>query len=406
MPVKEFFEDQLKQMQRFMANPREVVRVVHVDPDMKPVLRKMLAGYDRDPNTPHVIIPSDASFMTRDCFFESLYANIVGSYEASAIDLMDVGFMEPFSRDDLARDRAENRITIYLGTMAESLPDHVGSLVVLLEPQDVHDAPAYRKALAWLAENTWSRWVKFLVIDERLNPKTADLERQTKKIGRQTLYLSPDDMEKRVAEAVMTDPMMSIRERGQYTGMLAGFALARKQYDAAMQAFRDQLALIRFERRPADEAPIHYGLGNVYLAKNELQQAEAAYGDALNLVIEHKLDALKPLVLTQLAVTLMRQERPEAELCFELARDASHTIDSPPTEAFTLDCQAQCHVQLKQYAEAEKCWQKAMAIYDGITSEAMADVRKSGRADIRHKLEHFYKDTRQTTKLSELGVAS
>jgi len=81
-------------------------------------------------------------------------------------------------------------------------------------------------------------------------------------------------------------------------------------------------------------------------------------------------------------------------------------VNSPPTEAYTLDCQAQCHVKAKQHAEAERCWNEALAAYEGITSDAMQDVRNSGRADIRHKLEHFYRDTKQTAKLAALTAGS
>lgn len=404
MPVKEFFEDQLNQIKAFMTDPRQTVRCVHVDPDLKPVLRKMLSGYDRDPTTPHVLIPSDASFVTRDRFFESLFADIVQSYADSADELAEAGLLEPFSRADLARDRPENCVTLYLSTMAERLPDHVGSLVVVLDPQEVKDAPAFRKALAWLADNTWSRWVKYLVLDERLNPQTAELERLSKRVGRQSIYLSPTDMERRVSEAVAFDPMMSLRERGQYTGMLAGFALARKDYDAALQAYRDQLALARFEKRPAEEAPILYGIGNAFLAKGELAKAENAFGDSLNLVLELQLDALKPLVLTQLGISLARQNKPEAELSFFLARDAAQRLPSPPTEAYTLDCQAQCFVQMRRHSDAERCWKEAIMVYEGITSDVMQDIRNAGLADIRHKLEHFYKDTKQSAKVIILAA--
>jgi tetratricopeptide (TPR) repeat protein len=289
--------------------------------------------------------------------------------------------------------------------MAEGLPDHVGSLVVVLDPQQVSDPTSYRQALAWLAENTWSAWVKYLVIDDRVNPQTAGLEKLSKRVGRQSLYLSPDEMERRIAEAVSTDPGLSLRERGQYTGMLAGFALARKDHDAALQAYQDQLTLIRFQMRTAEEAPVLYGIGNVHLAKGNLPQAESAYGDALAVALDHQLDALKPLVLTQLAITLTRQGRAEADQCFRLARDASRQINSPPTEAYTLDCQAQCHAQLKKHADAERCWKEALTVYEGITSDAMQDVRNAGLADIQHKLEHFYKNTRQTAKVAVLLAA-
>ena len=403
MPIQQFFEEQMRQVTAFMADPKQAVRVVQVDADLKPVLRKMLAGYDAAPTTPHALIPTGAAFTTADRFFAALLADLGKAYEASADELAEVGVIEPFTPTDLTRDPPEQRVVLYLCSMAELLPDHVGSLVVVLDPEAVDDPVGFRKALAWLADKTWSPWVKYLVIDDRANPTTAGLEELSKKVGRQSLHLTPAEMEKRITAAVATDAGLSLTERRQYTGMLGGFALARKDHPAALKAYQDQLALARLEGSPVAVAPVLYSVGNAHLAAGDLVAAEAAFAESLGLALEHKLDALRPLLLTQLAMTLSRAGRAEqAEQSFALARRACRELNSPPTEAYALDCQAQCYVRLKKPAEAERCWKDALAVYQGITSDAMRDVRASGLADIRHKLEHFYKDTRQPDKLAAL----
>src|SRR5262249_42512126 len=161
----------------------------------KPVLTKMLSGLDRDPNTPHVLIPCAAPFTTRDRFFNALLGELLESYGASAVELAEAGVFEPFGRKDLRRDVPQERVILYLCALAEGLPNHVGSLVVLLDPSEVTDAKGFRDALAWLAGNTWSAWVKLLVIDDRVKPRTKGVEELHKRAGVQTFYLPPEEIE-------------------------------------------------------------------------------------------------------------------------------------------------------------------------------------------------------------------
>src|SRR5262249_13407875 len=217
----------LNQLREFVGARERTVRVVAVDSDLKPVLVKMLSGLDRDPNTPHVLIPSDAGFRRWDQFFTDLLADILASYDAAAVELLDAGVYEPFGPADLNQDPPEKRVSLYLSALAEGLPDHVGSLVVVLDPKEVLDAAGILEAPAWLAESTWSPWVKYLVIDDRLEPRTTGLGERNKRIATQTFYLPPEEFERRLREAVDTDASLPPNVRRQYTGMLGGFALAR-----------------------------------------------------------------------------------------------------------------------------------------------------------------------------------
>ena len=119
--------------------------MVAVDPDLKPVLIKMLSGLDRDPNTPHVLIPSDAGFAGGGSSSPTCSATCSRPTSRTRTTCA-AGVFEPFGQTDLTGDSPEGRVVMYLSALAESLPDHVGSLVVVLDPKKVEDPPEFRKA--------------------------------------------------------------------------------------------------------------------------------------------------------------------------------------------------------------------------------------------------------------------
>jgi tetratricopeptide (TPR) repeat protein len=388
VPAEAFFRDQLDQLRAFMADPRQTVRVVAVDPDLKPVLVKMLAGFDRDPNTPHTLVPSDAAFRARPQFFADLLADAEASFRASLVELFGAGVYEHFAPADLGRQPPEQKLALYLSALAESLPDHVGAVVVLLDPAAVADPAAFRAALVWLAENTWSPWVKYLVIDDRLKPRAAAGEKHPR-VGHQTFYLPPAEIEARAKRLALSSDDVPAADRRQAAAMMAGFALAHKDYATAGQAYRVQVEMAQADGgTPAEEAQARYGLGNTLLAAKDFPAAEGELNRALELAIAGGQPAFLALVLTQLGVAVRGQGRAEqAAECFRLARENARAAGVPPLEAFALDTVAQCHLGAGDRDAARQCWRDALAVYDGITSDTLADVRESGRRDVLPKLE-------------------
>jgi tetratricopeptide (TPR) repeat protein len=407
MPMQEFFQDQLDQLKAFMADPGQTVRVVFVDPDLKPVLTKMLAGLDRDPSTPHVLIPCSARFATRDSFFKALLGELLESYRASAVELVEAGVFEPFSPKDLSRDPPQDRVVLYLSSLAEGLPDHVGSLVVLLDPAEVSDAKGFRDALAWLAGNVWSAWVKFLVIDDRVKPRAKGVEELHERAAVQTFYLPPEEIEARARKTALSSDGISFDARRQAAAMTAGFAIARQDYAAAAEAYRVQSEMAKaVGAGNAEEAQARYGLGNALLAQKDFAAAEVELGRSLELANADRQFAFMAMVLAQLGVAVQGQGRIEqAAECFCVARDTARTANVPPLEGFVLDTAAKCHLAARDAAAAERCWLDALEVYDGIKSDSLADVRDAGRKDVISKLESLHKETRRPGKWTELLAA-
>jgi tetratricopeptide (TPR) repeat protein len=209
-----------------------------------------------------------------------------------------------------------------------------------------------------------------------------------------------------VRKAVETDATLPPNVRRQYTAMLAGFALAHKDYAAAAEGYRQQIALTRLDDAPSEEAQAHYCLGNVMLGQRDFAAAQDEYARALELAMTHQQPQLMALVLTQLGVALAAQgEAEDAAASFRVARQTARNLQTPPLEAFALDTQAQSLTDAGDAAAAERCWKEALAVYDGITADAFTDVREAGRKDILMKLEQLYKTARQPGRWADLVAA-
>jgi hypothetical protein len=63
--------------------------------------------------------------------------------------------------------------------------------------------------------------------------------------------------------------------------------------------------------------------------------------------------------------------------------------------AFALDTEAQCHAEAGDNGAAERCWKEALAVYDGMTGDAITDMRDAGRNDILRKLDALHDDIRR-----------
>jgi tetratricopeptide (TPR) repeat protein len=109
------------------------------------------------------------------------------------------------------------------------------------------------------------------------------------------------------------------------------------------------------------------------------------------------------MVLVNLGVALYRQERlGQALQSFQVARQTCKHQNLRPAAAHVLDCQAQTYQADDKREEAERCWLEALAVFNGITADAFANLRESGRSDILNKLEQHYKSTNQKDKLTQL----
>lgn len=269
------------------------------------------------------------------------------------------------------------------------MPRHIRSLVLVLDPTQIHSVEAYLDCLARLADRTPSRRIKYLAIDDGKVPSMQTLAARTQRATSQKFGPTPDEIEAKVRSDLAKPGALSPLEQQQYTAMLAGFAYARQQYGQAILLHQQSLEMLA-DKNSEEAASVLYNLGNAQMGLGEMSTAEQSYTRAVNICIDRNLDTLLPMVLTNLGLVLHLQERQqEAVRSMSVARDLCRVQGQSVTEAYVLDCLAQLYDRSGNRAEAVRCLREALSIVDAIKPEFFADLRMAGRADLLAKLARY-----------------
>jgi len=385
--LKSYFPEQFAQLEGFFLSATEGVRLLRIDPEMRPLLIKALSRMDEDKTFPHALTLCSQPFAEPVSYFDSLYGVLRKSYEQNAAALAAQGVKLAAPADESAPLKAPAKFARYASSLAESLPERVGSLVFILAPDDVADVAAFRRSIAFLAENLRSDWLKVLVLDLRTTPMLEGLEREHAKIGLQTLYLSPEEIERRVHEDLQAPASLSPAERRQYKGLLAGFAFSNRRYDDAAQLQREWASEAEKDAAPADAASANYNLGNTLLAQSAWPDAIAAFCKACELSVANNLTGLAPFAYANLGIGLHRNgEFAQAFASLKVARDMFKAQNHRAGEAYVVDVLAQMYALDGRKAEAEMSWRYCLSLYESMSATTFADLRTSGSKDVLEKL--------------------
>jgi tetratricopeptide (TPR) repeat protein len=390
MLLKSFFAAHVELIRLFMDDLDQRLRVVRCEPDMRPLLMRLLAGLDGDESIPHLMLCSDAPFESSDQFFDDLLALLAAEVARWKQPLKAAGFQFRLRPDDLASLPPHKRFVTYAGALADALPEVVGSVVLILVPDRVADPGKYRKAVEYLAAKTPSDWMKYLVVDELRKPAVDRIEKKCPGVLTQDFHFAPAEIEEDVKADLRRGVGLSPPDVRQYTALLAGFAFARREYDDALRLQQQWVDLSARDGAPTELASACYNLGNTQLARGDVAAAEETYGRALDLAIDHKMGPLVPMILSNLGVALYRQGRAEqAVQSFQIAREQCRSQNLLPIEAHVLDCMGKLYESDGKADEAAGCWHEALAVYDGMTSDAFAEGRDGGRAQILEQLDRL-----------------
>jgi hypothetical protein len=403
MPLKRMFEQRIESLNAFMLDPEQWLLCIRCDGDVKDLVLKLLAGLERQPDNPHLMIPCDTAFRSGPQFFGGLLEEVRAQYDMWKSQLNAAGIRFDFAAEEWKRLPADQRFLHSVSAFSTGLPESLGALVLLLDPQEIGDLSGFRQALAFLAACTKTPWLKYMVFDRKTKPRLEALEEEAPGTAVLTFSLDPADIEKQVETELRVNKGLKPTERRQYTAMLAAFAFAHKDYAKAQKLQEGWVNEVATSGPPAEAANALYNLGNTLLAKKDYPAAEETLAKALKLATDHQLKPMLPLILTNLGVALYRQKWLEgAEEHFRAARKRCQEQKLRPLEAHVLDLWAQTYQADKKPAQAEECWLEALALYDGITAEHFAPMREGGRTDILDKLEQHYQATRQKDKLNKL----
>ena len=184
--------------------------------------------------------------------------------------------------------------------------------------------------------------------------------------------------------------------------VLAGFAFGNKRYDEAARLQAEWASLAESGGAPGGGRERLLQPRRYTAQRGDLSAAEEQYLKCCQLCMDHSVNGVLPMALTNLGVTLFRQKHVEEGLAsLRVAYQNFRAQNHKPGMAFVFDTLATVYHAERQDDEAERAWLSALDVYKGITSDAFADLRKSGCDDISAKLERFYQATGRPNRLSE-----
>lgn len=272
---------------------------------------------------------------------------------------------------------------------AEALQDAVspgGRLVLVLVPAGIRLTDRFHESIEALVHAASHPRVKYVWVDGVDGSLLPPLEPRAYRAAVQTFYFSPAEIRDGVA-AKLSSGSLTPLETMRYTAVLGGFAFAERDYATAEEfQFRWLEQAVR-TNSAADRANAHYNLGNTYLAVGQWAAAEEQLTYGAEVCLDAKMDVLLAMCLNNLALAIYRQGRGEMALeSFQAARNTFRGLNHRPGEAHVLDSMAGVYAEAGRPEIAAQLRREAVALYDGITEPALADVRESGRAGLLAKL--------------------
>jgi len=386
MPLTAFFSEQLDRIEDFLGQPAPAVRIVLIDPEMRGILLRMLAGLDEQDDFRHLLISHHAPFLDSAGWFEGLLGSLNGQIEQHAEALAEAG-IEPGPED--SGQPPPWRFLRRAEGLAEALPEAAGSLVFLIHPDSIEDREGFARSIAFLADKATSARLKFIVLDERREPCLAALASGHPNADAQTFWCSPPEMERRV-NAMLEQSAASPSDRRRALMMAAGFAFSNRDYARAEALQRQQLEAAEASGEPVEQAIGTYGLGNTLLAAGRPEEAAEVFLRACDLCVAHGLNELAPMAYANLGVALHRLGHfDQAFAAMRVGSQFFKAQGNRPGEAFVCDNLAAIYLELDRPEDAARVWRYAQSRYEGITNPALQDVREAGSADIRAKLEQL-----------------
>lgn len=401
MSLKSVFSEQIDALREFMADPSQTMRAVRYEPDVEPLLEKILVKLDDDDDNPHVMVVCRCACHSRSEYFQQLLDEVVEQNERHRKGLSEVGVELPRPAADVG---ADSGLEQYVSAVADCLPSWLGSYVIVLYPEEITDEESFKSVAYSLLASSRTELAKYMVFDRQSDPILDDLAEQSPRASVQVFEFSPDEIQKRIAEDLQGDAL-SPQERLKYVAMAGSFALAKKDFAEAEKMQLQALEMARQQESVGDEAAGHYNLGNTYLAEDKIELAQQHFSQAVEIGIDQEMHSLVAMALTNFGIALHRGGDTEQSLeSFDVARQTFQAVNNPPGIAVALDNKAQVLHHEGRNEEAEQAWLEALSVYDGITAVTFSKLRETGRQDIRAKLEEFYQATGQAHKSGQLQV--
>ena len=404
MPLRNFFLDQQNQLLDFLSSEELVVCLLSHAADIRQLVNKSLLALDEAETHAHIFVYIDQPWRSENDFYEHLIDRLHEQADAYRPELAEVGIKLP---DVLtgATGTPLARLITATNVLLKCIPSESCTLAFICEWDDLQDIAGASGCLLNFVAAVRSSRLKLIVFDDFPKPRFADVADKHPRVGVQSFHLAMDKVEQQVNAALAGGKLVGL-DRVRYLGMAGAFAAAQRRHDESEARQVEILKQVNETDSPADAAMAHYNLGNTYLNRERLTEAEASFGRAAEICLAQKMNPLLAMVMTNLGVTLHRQQRLNESLqCLDISRRTFAALDNRPGEAYVLDCRANILGLENQVEPAERAWRDALACYDSIHNPTMADIKKHGREDILVKLKAFMEHVGRKERIRDL-VAS
>jgi len=383
MPFADFVGEQLLDLRNFLTISDSVVRVVRIDPEMRSLFLRILARVDEQADFPHILIGHYDGFGDPSWWFRGLEEAIKRQLDEFSDALTENGI-------DLG-DRQVGSAPVRFLRLAEQvtgrLPDNIGSLAFVIDPEQMEDAASFVRSIEFLATHTSSHWLKFIVLDDLAAPLLTELSQAHPRVTYQIFRLTPEEMARRQQAKDARAPLQSLSQKPPASPFAAPVAFANKDYARAEALQRAEMETTEV-KSPMQQVVEQYNLGSTLLADGRAEEAAPVLLSACDLASTHRQNEIAPMVYMNLGIALHRLQ--QFDQAFETLKVANRFFKAEgnrPGEAFVCDNLALMYQELGRRDEAVQTWRYALSVYEGITNPDMRDVREAGCADIRAKLD-------------------
>jgi tetratricopeptide (TPR) repeat protein len=367
----------------FIVNPTLSLLVVACKIEHSALLIKSLDALEQDPAAPDIFLTFGHEFNDQPAYVEGVLATVRQEVAQISEELAKRG--EPLSTEPPIEleDRSlapPARLVGILRYVRNLVPNH-RQVICIFYPQEIIDPPRYLQLIEYVLaqmDDPSLRGVKLIARDADSPPTLAP---RLEGLPRTKVYrpeLDPDSFEK-LLQAKAKDTSVPAEERAQMHMMLAGYDVANRRFDVALDRNQELLRYFAYTKQEYNQSIVLNNIGDLYYIQKKWGEAQSWYERAIAMSVGLQS---QPLVLYQclnLGNALLMQKKFAESLIYYRAGEKS----AERSGAVVLQIQAlerigsACH-ESGQLEESAEAWEKAAGMNEKINNidGARADLEQ------------------------------
>ena len=321
--LENHFTAAFEQLEEFLATPGAGSLGLMVNGDLRDLVLRALHRQQESTDFPHVYLVPEVEFTTGPVYARQALEQMRAEMKEAGPPFEEGGVVPETL---LARAQREgdavSALAAFVSDLAEAMPDDVGSIVLLTDPDDVSDEAAFADFLIACTERLDSAWAKCLFLVESEESPRYGLDRRTPRIRYLDMRLDPGRIRAQL-EAGLDDPFaLSDAQRARYSLLLSQFLRHEGEPERAGQIL--DLLIGSYEKGGNDDvlhALARYDRANLSLERGTVPEAVEDYRRCLEIATRTESASLAAMAATNLGVALMRAgESAHAATSFDTAR--------------------------------------------------------------------------------------